>query len=52
MADKNYDVITYGRSSIDLYSNNIGAPFIDISEFGAFVGGSPLNILLDVVALE
>ncbi len=43
MTNKNYDVITYGRSSIDLYSNNIGAPFIDISEFGAFVGGSPLN---------
>jgi 5-dehydro-2-deoxygluconokinase len=41
---KNYDVITYGRSSIDLYSNNIGAPFEDIREFGAFVGGSPLNI--------
>ena len=41
---KKYDVITYGRSSIDLYSNNIGAPFIDIKEFGAFVGGSPLNI--------
>ncbi len=39
-----YDVITYGRSSIDLYSNNIGSPFIDIKEFGAFVGGSPLNI--------
>lgn len=39
-----YDVITYGRSSIDLYSNNIGSPFEDIKEFGAFVGGSPLNI--------
>lgn len=39
-----YDVITYGRSSIDLYSNNIGAPFTEIKEFGAFVGGSPLNI--------
>jgi 5-dehydro-2-deoxygluconokinase len=41
---KKYDVITYGRSSIDLYSNNIGSPFIEIKEFGAFVGGSPLNI--------
>jgi 5-dehydro-2-deoxygluconokinase len=41
---KNYDLITYGRSSIDLYSNNIGSPFEDIKEFGAFVGGSPLNI--------
>lgn len=41
---KKYDLITYGRSSIDLYSNNIGSPFVDINEFGAFVGGSPLNI--------
>lgn len=41
---KKYDLITYGRSSIDLYSNNIGSPFVEISEFGAFVGGSPLNI--------
>jgi len=41
---KNYDVMTYGRSSIDLYSNNIGSPFEEIKEFGAFVGGSPLNI--------
>lgn len=43
-APEHFDVITYGRSSIDLYSNNIGAPFVDIKEFGAFVGGSPLNI--------
>lgn len=42
--NEQYDVITYGRSSIDLYSNNIGASFVDIKEFGAFVGGSPLNI--------
>ncbi len=44
MTMKTYDVITYGRSSIDLYSNNIGSPFEEIKEFGAFVGGSPLNI--------
>lgn len=41
---KEYDVITYGRSSIDLYSANIGAPFVDIKAFNAYVGGSPLNI--------
>ncbi|HKZ36150.1 MAG TPA: PfkB family carbohydrate kinase, partial [Chryseolinea sp.] len=41
---KNYDIITLGRSSIDLYSQNIGAEFIDIKGFDAFVGGSPLNI--------
>ena len=42
--EKKFDLITYGRSSIDLYSNNIGSRFEDIKEFGAFVGGSPLNI--------
>ena len=42
--NKKYDVITYGRSSIDLYSQNIGADFVDIKGFDAFVGGSPLNI--------
>lgn len=44
MDNKKYDVITFGRSSIDLYSQNIGSPFNDIKGFDAFVGGSPLNI--------
>src|SRR5579859_3535896 len=43
-ARKAYDVITMGRSSIDLYSNDIGAPFEDISSFAAYVGGCPTNI--------
>lgn len=38
------DLITMGRSSIDLYSQSIGADFVDIKGFNAFVGGSPLNI--------
>jgi 5-dehydro-2-deoxygluconokinase len=42
--EKLYDVITYGRSSIDLYSQQVGARFEDIPGFHAFVGGSPLNI--------
>lgn len=41
---REFDLITFGRSSIDLYSQNIGADFIDIKGFDAFVGGSPLNI--------
>ncbi|MCY3936172.1 MAG: 5-dehydro-2-deoxygluconokinase [Chloroflexi bacterium] len=41
---KTYDLLTMGRSSIDLYSNDIGAPFAEITSFGAFVGGSPTNI--------
>ena len=44
MKEKKYDLITFGRSSIDLYSQNIGAEFCDIKGFDAFVGGSPLNI--------
>ncbi len=39
-----FDIIAMGRSSIDLYSNDIGAPFEEITSFGAFVGGCPLNI--------
>jgi 5-dehydro-2-deoxygluconokinase len=41
---RSYDVIAMGRSSIDLYSNDIGAPFVDITSFAAYVGGCPTNI--------
>lgn len=40
-----YDIVAMGRSSIDLYSQNIGVDFVDIKGFDAFVGGSPLNIV-------
>ena len=39
-----HDLLTIGRSSIDLYSADIGSPFEKISAFNAFVGGCPLNI--------
>ena len=39
-----YDSIHMGRSSIDLYANEVGSPFIDIENFAAYVGGSPTNI--------
>ena len=41
---KTYDVLSMGRSSIDLYSNDIGAPFAEIKSFAAYVGGCPTNI--------
>ncbi len=41
---KTYDSLHMGRSSIDLYSNDIGAPFVDIDSFAAYIGGSPTNI--------
>ncbi len=51
MGTKKYDVITFGRSSIDLYSQNIGSAFNDIKGFDAFVGGSPLNIAVGCARL-
>jgi 5-dehydro-2-deoxygluconokinase len=39
-----YDLLTMGRSSIDLYANDVGAAFVDIKSFAAYVGGSPTNI--------
>lgn len=44
MSEINYDVLCIGRSSIDLYSSDIGAPFEQITGFSAFVGGCPTNI--------
>src|SRR5207245_6846762 len=45
---RSYDVITMGRSSIYLYSNDIGAPFVEITSFAAYVGGCPTNIAVGV----
>ena len=42
--ERSYDVIAMGRSSIDLYSNDIGVPFVEITSFAAYVGGCPTNI--------
>src|SRR5437660_12664645 len=39
-----YRVITMGRSSIHLYPNAIGTPFVEITSFAAYVGGCPTNI--------
>jgi 5-dehydro-2-deoxygluconokinase len=44
MTDRNFDVLLMGRSSIDLYANDIGAPFHEIKNFAAYVGGCPTNI--------
>src|SRR4029079_17172747 len=41
---KKYDTLHMGRSGIDLYSNDVGAKFVDITSFAAYVGGSPTNI--------
>lgn len=42
--DRGFDILLMGRSSIDLYANDIGAPFAEIKSFAAYVGGCPTNI--------
>ncbi len=44
MPGPQYDILAMGRSSIDLYANDIGVPFADIKSFAAYVGGCPTNI--------
>ncbi len=44
MTDRRFDILLMGRSSIDLYANDIGAPFPEIKSFAAYVGGCPTNI--------
>src|SRR5215813_4475832 len=51
MASKTYDLLDMGRSSIDLYSNDVGAPFVNITSFAAYVGGSPTNICVGATRL-
>ncbi len=42
--ERAFDTFHMGRSSMDLYSNDIGASFVDIRSFAAYVGGSPTNM--------
>src|SRR5256884_2879864 len=44
IVERKFDILTMGRSSIDLYANDIGAPFHEIKSFAAYVGGCPTNI--------
>jgi len=44
MAANEFDIVCIGRSSIDLYSDDIGKPFEEITGFSAYVGGCPTNI--------
>ena len=44
MTDKALDVITIGRSSVDLYGQQIGTRLEDIGSFAKSVGGCPTNI--------
>ncbi|MEM9439100.1 MAG: 5-dehydro-2-deoxygluconokinase [Pseudomonadota bacterium] len=41
---KDLDVITIGRSSVDLYGAQVGGRLEDMGSFSKYIGGSPTNI--------
>ena len=43
-AGKTLDVVTIGRSSVDLYGAQIGGRLEDMGSFEKYIGGSPTNI--------
>ncbi|MEM7129011.1 MAG: 5-dehydro-2-deoxygluconokinase [Chloroflexota bacterium] len=46
MTSASHDLITIGRVSMDLFAEDIGANFTDITGFETGVGGSPSNIAI------
>ena len=45
------DVITIGRSSVDLYGQQIGSRLEDVASFAKSVGGCPTNIAIGAARL-
>jgi 5-dehydro-2-deoxygluconokinase len=47
----NLDVITIGRSSVDLYGQQVGGRLEDMASFRKYVGGSPTNMAIGAARL-
>jgi 5-dehydro-2-deoxygluconokinase len=45
------DVISLGRSSVDLYGEQVGGPLEDMQSFAKYVGGCPTNIAVGTARL-
>ena len=48
---KPLDVITIGRSSVDLYGQQVGGRLEDMGSFAKYIGGSPTNIACGMARL-
>ncbi|MBM3612217.1 MAG: 5-dehydro-2-deoxygluconokinase, partial [Alphaproteobacteria bacterium] len=48
---KDIDLITIGRSSVDLYGAQVGGRLEDMASFQKYVGGSPTNIAVGAARL-
>ena len=45
------DLITVGRSSVDLYGEQVGGRLEDMGSFAKYVGGSPTNTAVGAARL-
>mgnify|MGYP002623382918 FL=1 len=43
MTPDDLDVVCLGRSSVDLYGEQVGGPLEDMRSFAKYVGGRPAN---------
>ena len=48
---KSLDLITIGRSSVDLYGGQVGGRLEDMASFNKYIGGSPTNIAVGAARL-
>jgi 5-dehydro-2-deoxygluconokinase len=51
LTDKTIDLIAIGRSSVDLYGEQIGGRLEDMGSFAKYVGGSPTNTVIAAARL-
>ena len=51
MSGTQLDVVTIGRSSVDLYGEQVGGRLEDMSSFAKYVGGCPTNIAIGTAKL-
>ncbi|WP_207482237.1 bifunctional 5-dehydro-2-deoxygluconokinase/5-dehydro-2-deoxyphosphogluconate aldolase [Arenibaculum pallidiluteum] len=49
--DRSLDVITIGRSSVDLYGEQVGGRLEDMTSFAKYIGGCPANIAVGAARL-
>lgn len=51
MADREIDIVCMGRSSVDLYGEQVGGRLEDMASFAKYVGGCPTNIAIGTARL-
>jgi 5-dehydro-2-deoxygluconokinase len=51
VADNPIDLIAVGRSSVDLYGEQVGGRLEDMGSFAKYVGGSPTNTAIALARL-